>query len=56
MNDEQIKQRIKYLVEHGGLWDDPLEDIRKQLRRLWWVAGVGSVGVSGITLALFLLH
>lgn len=33
MSDEQIKQRISYLVEHGGLWDDPLEDLRRTLRR-----------------------
>jgi hypothetical protein len=29
MSDEQIKQRIAYLVEHGGLWDDPHDDIRR---------------------------
>jgi alpha-mannosidase len=29
VNDEELKQRIKYLVEHGGLWDDPLDEIRR---------------------------
>jgi hypothetical protein len=29
MTDEEIKQRIRYLVEHGGLWDDPHDDIRR---------------------------
>lgn len=31
MTDEEIKQRIRYLVEHGGLWDDPLEDVRRKV-------------------------
>jgi len=35
MNDEEIKQRIKYLVEHGGIWDDPIADIRRHLRLLY---------------------
>ena len=56
MSDEQIKQRINYLVEHGGLWDDPLADIRKQLRRLWWVAGVGCFALSWVVVALTILH
>lgn len=32
MDDEQLTQRIKYLVEHGGLYDDPLGDIRRYAR------------------------
>lgn len=32
MNDEQIKQRIAYLVEHGGMYDDPLAEIRATTR------------------------
>lgn len=32
MTDEQIKQRINYLVQHGGLYDDPLEDVRRTAR------------------------
>ena len=32
MNDEQIKQRIAYLVEHGGICDDPLNEIRRTAR------------------------
>lgn len=32
MSDEQIKQRIAYLVEHGGLYDDPMAEIRKMVR------------------------
>ena len=40
MNDEQIKQRIAYLVEHGGLADDPLDEIRRSVRVLSWLVGV----------------
>lgn len=32
MSNVEIEQRIKYLVEHGGLYDDPLDDIRRCLR------------------------
>jgi hypothetical protein len=32
MSDEQIRQRIAYLVEHGGLYDDPLADVRRTAR------------------------
>lgn len=35
MNDEELKQRIQYLVEHGGLWDDPIADVRKHIRGLY---------------------
>lgn len=32
MSNEEIKQRIQYLIEHGGVWDDPIEDIRRQVK------------------------
>lgn len=32
MNDEQLKQRIQYLLQHGGILDDPLADIRQRTR------------------------
>lgn len=35
MNDEELKQRLKYLVEHGGIWDDPIADVRKSVRVLY---------------------
>ncbi len=35
MNDEEMKQRIKYLIEHGGIWDDPIADIRRHVRWLY---------------------
>lgn len=40
MSNEEIKQRIQYLIEHGGVWDDPLEDIRRQVR---WALGISLV-------------
>lgn len=42
MSDEQIKQRIKYLVEHGGLWDDPIEDLRRGVRMALMLAGASA--------------
>jgi hypothetical protein len=36
MTNDEIKQRIQYLVEHGGVWDDPLDDLRRQVR--WTIA------------------
>ncbi len=38
MDDNTLEQRIKYLVEHGGVWDDPLADIRRGVR---WAVGGG---------------
>lgn len=32
MSNEEIHQRIQYLIEHGGIWDDPLADIRRTAR------------------------
>jgi lactam utilization protein B len=32
MTDEQTKQRIAYLVEHGGLYEDPIADVRRTAR------------------------
>lgn len=40
MINEEIKQRIAYLIEHGGVWDDPLADIRRQVR---WALGLAIV-------------
>lgn len=48
MND-QLRQRIKYLMEHGGVWDDPLGDIRRGVR---WAVGIGAVAVLLMLVAL----
>lgn len=41
MTSEQIKQRIQYLIEHGGVWDDPLDDLRRQIRRAMGLSALG---------------
>ena len=43
MSQEEIKQRIKYLVEHGGLYDDPLADIRRTARWAFVMAGAATL-------------
>jgi hypothetical protein len=50
MSNEELQQRISYLVEHGGLYDDPLADIRRTAK----VAVVLS-GVTLVVLALVLI-
>ena len=42
MKDEQLQQRIKYLMEHGGVWDDPLADIRRGVR---WAIGIAALAL-----------
>jgi hypothetical protein len=46
MNDEQLRQRIAYLVEHGGICDDPLHDIRRHIRLLYWLGAVGALALA----------
>lgn len=43
---EDLRQRINYLVQHGGLWDDPLEDIRRKLR--WALIALAAIGVAEV--------
>jgi hypothetical protein len=53
MSDEQIKQRIKYLVEHGGIYDDPIDDLRQRVRVLSWMTAAACMcGVIGLVLLL----
>ena len=40
MNDQQLKQRIAHLVEHGGIHEDPLTGSRRDVRVLYVVLGV----------------
>lgn len=51
MTNEEIKQRIQYLVEHGGLWDDPLADLRRQIR---WAMALSALGllITWVTIAV----
>lgn len=51
MSNEEIKQRIAYLVEHGGLYDDPLEDIRRTAR--WaFIASAAAVVLTVLDLVV----
>ena len=36
MNDERLRQRIAYLVEHGVV-DDPLDEIKHRVRTLTYL-------------------
>ncbi len=47
MSNEEIKQRIAYLIEHGGVWDDPLGDLRRQVR---WALAISLVTLLLVTL------
>lgn len=51
MSNEEIKQRIAYLVEHGGLYDDPLEDIRRMARTALRLAGL-AVALVAVDIAV----
>jgi hypothetical protein len=37
VNDQELQQRINYLIEHGGLWEDPLDDLRQQVTAATWL-------------------
>jgi hypothetical protein len=53
MNDEQIKQRIAYLVQHGGLYEDPIEDLRGKVRVMFYMCSAAcACGVVGLFLLL----
>lgn len=54
MSNEEVKQRIQYLVEHGGLYDDPLADLRHYARTTRYALAALAVLV-GIDLSLHLL-
>lgn len=50
MTNEEIKQRIQYLIEHGGLWDDPMADIRRTARISLWLS---ATTLATLALVLF---
>lgn len=53
MTDHQIKQRIAYLIEHGGIAEDPIEDLRTKIRVLSYLTGLACMfGVIGLVLLL----
>lgn len=55
MSEEEIKQRIKYLIEHGGIYDDPLDEVRRRVRLLSWITTL-ACGFGMVDLALLLLR
>ena len=53
MNDQQLKQRIAYLLEHGGIAEvDPLEEIRQRIRMLTYMIAASIC----LTLLSFVVH
>lgn len=53
MSNEEIRQRIQYLIEHGGVYDDPLADIRR-MARLGIALGALAVVICVIEMAVHL--
>jgi hypothetical protein len=53
MDDNTLEQRIKYLIEHGGVWDDPIADVRRLAR---WGVALGTVALVIELVAVILLH
>ena len=57
MSDEQIRQRIAYLIEHGGLYDDPIADLRHKVRILFYMTSAAcAMGVVGVVELVLLLR
>lgn len=52
---EIITQRIKYLIEHGGLLEDPLTEIQKDMRRALRVVSVVAI-IGAAHLVWDLIH
>lgn len=52
MTDDELQQRIKYLVEHGGIWEDPVTDLRRELRAHRWAL----IAAGGLLLANLILR
>jgi hypothetical protein len=56
MSDTEIMQRVKYLIEHGGIYDDPIDDLRRKVRILFYMTSaacaMGLIGVMELVLLL----
>ena len=54
MDDNTLEQRIRYLIEHGGVYDDPLVELRRLARV---AVGLGALAlVTAILTSLFTLR
>lgn len=51
---QELEQRIRYLIEHGGVLDDPLDDIRRRAR--WHTRAVIALLVFNTAEVLLLLY
>jgi len=43
MSNHELQQRIQYLVEHGGIAEDPLTELHQRVRVLTWLVGCALV-------------
>lgn len=54
MPNELMRQRIRWLVEHGGIAEDAMTDVKRELKMIRW--GIGAIAlidaVAGIVLLL----
>ena len=41
MTKEEVQQRIRYLVEFGGVYEDPIDELRRQIRQAMVLSAVG---------------
>lgn len=55
MTKEEVQQRIRYLVEFGGLYEDPIEDVLRRQKRIAALAAVG-VAIVAVDLLVTLLQ
>ncbi len=57
MNDTEIMQRVRYRIEHGGIYDDPIDDLRRKVRLLFYMTSAAcSMGVIGVVELVLLLR
>lgn len=52
MTKEEIQQRIRYLVEFGGVYEDPIDELRRQIRMAMALSAVGLL-VTWVLIATF---
>lgn len=54
MSHEEIEQRIKYLVEHGGLYQDPIDELLRQITVLQYTVATLTVAATAAAVGVFL--
>lgn len=53
MTSELMKQRIRWLVEHGGIAEDSMTDVKRELRMIRW--GIGLIAVVQVATDIALM-